>query len=143
MLTQVLLLALTISDPTAVRPSGHPAIRPSGYYKPRVEVWTAKGDNPFFRGDGARVYLRADQAAYVTLFRVDTDGRVRVLFPRAPWEDNFARGGRDFEVDGNELSREAFTIDDYPGVGYLFAVASADAFVYDGIESSDHWDYRV
>jgi len=31
----------------------------------------------------------------------------------------------------DELAREAFTIDDYPGVGYLFAVASADPFVYD------------
>src|SRR5213596_4122706 len=116
MLTQVLLLALTISDPTAVRPYGHPAIRPSGYYKPRVEVWTAKGDNPFFRGDGARVYLRADQDAYVTLFRVDTDGRVRVLFPRAPWEDNFVRGCQEFEVQ-NYPASYAFTVDDYPGVG--------------------------
>jgi len=28
-------------------------------------------------------------------------------------------------------------------VGYLFGVASSDAFVYDQIESGDHWDYRV
>jgi hypothetical protein len=74
---------------------------------------------------------------------VDTDGRVRVLFPSEPWEDNFARGGREFEVDGRASGGDAFTIDDYPGVGYLFAVASADPFVYDGIESGDHWDYRV
>ena len=98
MLTHVLLLALTISDPTAIPPYGHTAARPYGYYKPRVEVWTSKGDNPFFRGDGARVYMRTDQDAYVTLFRVDTDGRVRVVYPRAPWEDNFVRGGQEFEV---------------------------------------------
>ncbi len=137
MLTHIALLALTISGPTA-----HAATRPHGYYRPRVEVWTAKGDNPFFRGDGARVYLRADQDAYVTLFRVDTDGRVRVLFPRAPWEDNFVRGGQEFEIQ-NYASNYAFTVDDYPGVGYLFAVAAADPFVYDAIETGDHWDYRV
>ena len=34
-------------------------------------------------------------------FRVDSDGRVRVLFPRDPWEDNFVRGGQEFEVQGN------------------------------------------
>ena len=113
MLTHIALLALTLSGPTA-----HTATRPYGYYRPRVEVWTAKGDNPFFRGDGARVYLRADQDAYVTLFRVDTDGRVRVLFPRAPWEDNFVRGGQEFEVQ-NYASSYAFTVDDYPGVGYM------------------------
>jgi len=142
MLTHVLLLALTISDPAAIRPYGHTAARPYGYYKPRVEVWTSKGDNPFFRGDGARVYMRADQDAYVTLFRVDTDGRVRVVYPRAPWEDNFVRGGQEFEVESYS-SRSAFTVDDDPGVGYLFAVASADPFVYDAIETGDHWDYRV
>jgi hypothetical protein len=89
------------------------------------------------------VYFRLDQDAFVTIFRVDTDGRVRVLFPREPWEDNFARGGRELEVDGQQLRNEAFTIDDYPGVGYLFAVVAADPFIYDGIETGDHWDYRV
>src|SRR5438094_3901309 len=97
----------------------------------------------YTRGERVRLFFRLEQAAYVTIFRVDTDGRVRVLFPRDPWEDDFARGGRDLEVDGRQLGSDAFTIDDYPGVGYLFAVASADAFVYDQIESGDHWDYRV
>jgi len=105
---------------------------------------TDRGDAAVYtRGERVRLYFRLDQDAFVTIFRVDTDGRVRVLFPRDPREDNFARGGREFEVDGQQLRNEAFTIDDYPGVGYLFAVASADPFVYDGIESGDHWDYRV
>jgi hypothetical protein len=112
--------------------------------RPRIELWTNRADAAVYtRGERVRVYFRLDQDAYVTIFRVDTDGRVRVLFPRDPWEDNFARGGREFEVDGRALGTDAFTIDDYPGVGYLFAVASPDAFVYDQIESGDHWDYRV
>jgi hypothetical protein len=96
----------------------------------------------YTRGERVRVYLRLDRDAFVTVFRVDTDGRVRVLFPRDPWEDNFVRGNREFELEGRSLG-DAFAIDDYAGVGYLFAVASADAFVYDAIESGDHWDYRV
>jgi hypothetical protein len=119
------------------------AVRDPSSYRPRIELWTNRGDAAVYtRGERVRAYFRLDQDAYVTIFRVDTDGRVRVLFPRDPWEDNFARGGRDFEVDGRVLGSDAFTIDDYPGVGYLFAVASADAFVYDQIESGDHWDYR-
>jgi len=118
--------------------------RDPSLYRPKVELWTNRGDAAVYtRGERVRLYFRLDQDAYVTIFRVDTDGRIRVLFPRDPWEDNFARGGRDLEVDGSELAREAFTIDDYPGVGYLFAVASADPFVYDQIESGQHWDYRV
>jgi len=118
--------------------------RDPSFYRPRVELWTNRGDGAVYtRGERVRLYFRLDQDAYVTIFRVDTDGRIRVLFPRDPGEDNFARGGRDLEVDGNELAREAFTIDDYPGVGYIFAVTSADPFVYDKIESGQHWDYRV
>jgi len=109
--------------------------------RPKVEVWTNRGDDPFPSGQAVRVYFQVDRDAYVTVLRVDTDGRVRVLFPREPWEDNFARGGRVYEVGGT-TRREAFDVDDYPGVGYLFAVASADAFSYDPIETAEHWDYR-
>src|SRR6267143_185428 len=144
MMLTTILAALAISPP-----SGASIARVAGFADrhrvdagPYVEVW-ANEEDTFRRGQQIRVYFRTSQDAYVTIFRIDTDGRVRVLYPVEPWEDNFARGGQDFEVDGNELAREAFTIDDYPGVGYLFAVASADPFVYDQIESGDHWDYRV
>ncbi len=110
--------------------------------RPRVEVWTNRGDDPFHTGEDARVYLRADRDAYVALFRVDTDGRVRVLFPRDPWDDSFVRAGREFAV-GRGRNDDAFEIDDYPGVGYIFAVSSADPFDFDPITSGDHWDYRV
>ena len=138
MLTTIALLSLAISH-TPV-----PVVRQPHFYRPRIELWTNRGDAAVYtRGESVQLYFRLDQDAYVTIFRVDTDGRVRVLFPREPWEDNFARGGRDFQVDGNQLGRDAFAIDDYAGVGYLFAVAAPDPFIYDQIESGDHWDYRV
>src|SRR6266576_3971359 len=137
MFTNLALLSLAFLSTPAV--SGAPT-----FYRPRIEVWTNRGEGAgYTRGERVRLFFRLDQDAYVTIFRVDTDGRVRVLFPRDPWEDNFARAGRDLEIDGRQLGSDAFTIDDYPGVGYLFAVASANAFVYDQIESGDHWDYRV
>src|SRR5256886_5043051 len=110
--------------------------------RPRVEIWTDRGDDPYASSQGVRVHFRAEQDAYVTILRIDTDGRVRVLFPGEPWQDNFARGGRDYEVPGRD-SRDAFYIDDSPGVGYIFAVVAGDAFVYDALESHDHWDYRA
>ena len=119
------------------------SIRPAYVdYRPRVEAWTDRGDSPYAGGQWVRVHFRADRDAFVTILRVDTDGRVRVLFPREPWEDSFVRGGRDYEVQGGS-GRDAFYIDDYPGVGYVFAVASADPFVYDGIQRDEHWDYRL
>src|SRR5881396_1664557 len=137
MFTNLALLSLAFVSTPAV--SGAPT-----FYRPRIELWTNRGEGAVYTpGERVRLFFRLDQDAYITIFRVDTDGRVRVLFPRDPWEDNFARAGRDLEIDGRQLGSDAFTIDDYPGVGYLFAVASADAFVYDQIESGDHWDYRV
>ena len=120
-------------------PTPQPA---SFYYRPHVEVWTNRGDDPYASGQAARVYFRAEQDAYVTILRVDTDGRVRVLYPREPWDDNFARGGREYDVL-QRSSPDAFYVDDYPGMGYIFAVAAADPFVYDAIKSEDHWDYRL
>jgi len=137
MLAQLALLALATVPTVDTR---HPT---TAAYRPRVELWTNRGDAALYtRGERVRVFFKLDRDAFVTIFRVDTDGRVRVLFPREPWEDNFARGGREFEVEGRS-SDDAFAIDDYPGVGYLFAVTSADAFTYDAIESGDHWDYRT
>ena len=107
----------------------------------RVAVWTDRGD-PYTRGEGARVYLSTDEPTYVTVFRVDTDGRLRVLFPREPWGDTFVRNGRDFEVSGARGGR-SFIVDDYPGVGYLFAVSSSSPFDYTDITRGDYWDYRL
>jgi len=142
MFAYIALLGLSAAAGTGAVPAHRAPLTAHPSYRPHVEVWTTRGEEPFQRGDGVRVFIRADQDAYVTLFRLDTDGRVRVVFPREPWEDNFVRGGRDFEVQGYD-SQDLFRIDDYPGVGYLFAVAAADPFSFDAIESGDHWDYRV
>src|SRR5437867_1316777 len=82
----VLLTSLLVPGPSSPVP---------GYDqdRPRVELWTSRGDATYTRGQGVRVSFRLDRDVFVTIFRVDTDGRVRVLFPREPWEDNFARGG--------------------------------------------------
>src|SRR5437660_6343951 len=108
---------------------------------PQVEVWTDR-DEVFQRGDRARVYFRTAEDAYVTVLRIDTDGRVRVLYPTDPWLDNYARGGQRYEARSS-ADREAFIVDDYPGEGYIFAVASADPFNYTALVREDHWDYRA
>jgi hypothetical protein len=108
----------------------------------RVALWTDR-DEPYHRGEGARVYLELDQPAFVTVFRVDTDGRVRVIFPREPWSDSYLRDDRaTIELPGSRGGR-SFIVDDYPGVGYLFAIASPQPFDYDPIARGDYWDYRL
>jgi hypothetical protein len=116
-------------------------VRQSSTPKPRISV-SLDAESPYQRGDDAHVYLISEVDAYVTVVRIDTDGRLRLLFPLDPWEDNWVRGGQRVEV----LSRKkgtAFKISDYAGVGYVFAIASPDPFDFQAITRGDHWDYRT
>ena len=133
----MLLVGLPLTSSPTIDSASHAARAPAG----RVAVWTDR-DDPYRRGDGARVFLRAERAAHVTVLRVDTDGRLRVLFPREPWGDTRVPDARDFEVTGGRGGR-SFVVDDYPGIGYLLAIASSRPFDFDDIARGDHWDYRL
>jgi len=106
---------------------------------PRVSVWTDR-EGPYRRGDAVCVFASTRISGYLTVLRIDTDGGLRVLFPREPWEDTWIRGGRVVEVDDGGPG--GFAVDDYPGVGYLFAITSTEPFDYSSIERRDQWDYR-
>lgn len=94
------------------------------------------------RGDNAKVRLRLAEDGYVVVLRVDADGRIRVLFPLDPSDDDFVRGGREFELRGRG-GRETFYVDDRSGTGIVLAARSADPFRYDRFVRGDHWDYRA
>ncbi|MEO7138395.1 MAG: DUF4384 domain-containing protein [Gemmatimonadales bacterium] len=107
----------------------------------RISVWTDR-ENPYRRGEGARVYFRSDEPSYVTVLKVDTDGRIRALFPLQPWGRARVRGGRTEELSDSRNGRGVI-IDDDPGVGYLFAISSPIPFQYEDITRGDYWDFRV
>jgi hypothetical protein len=106
-----------------------------------VAVWTDR-DDPYDQGDAARVYVSAEEPAHLAVFRVDTDGRIRVLFPREPWDDTWLGESRRLEVPGARGGR-TFVVDDDPGIGYLFAIASRRPFDFKEIARGGHWDYRA
>lgn len=127
--------------PDPIVPEPNPPSR-HGVVGGRITLWTDRED-PYHRGEGARVYVELDAPAFVTVFRVDTDGRLRVIFPREPWSDPYVRDDRrPIELPGNRGGR-SFIVDDYPGVGYLFGIASPEPFDYDAIARGDYWDYRL
>jgi hypothetical protein len=107
--------------------------------RPGIRLWIA-GSDVFRRGERARVQYRTERDAYVTLFRVDTDGRIEVLFPTHPFDDNFARGGRMYTASA--YGHDAFVVDEYPGVGYVFGVASEAPFAYDAVANGERWNLR-
>src|SRR5207302_9653063 len=96
----------------------------------------------FDPGDRARVYVQTAQDGYLVVLHADAQGRVRVLFPLDPTDDDFVRGGRTLEVRGRG-DREAFYVDDADGAGLVLAARSAAPFKFDEFVRGDPWDYRV
>jgi len=108
---------------------------------PPVKVWL-NHDNYFQRGDKARVNVRLADDGYLLVLRADAEGRVRVLFPLDPSNDNFVRGHETIEVRSRG-DREAFYVDDREGSGLVLAARSTTPFKFDEFVRGDHWDYRV
>ena len=96
-----------------------------GDYALEARVWLDR-DPTLQRGDRVRIYYRVDQNAYVAIFHIDSNGTARMVFPSSPQEAHFARGGRDYRVlfPGSSF----WLVDDDPGVGYFFIVASPEPF---------------
>lgn len=134
------LLVVSLAHPTSI---AVPPQQPPRWHSDaagRISVW-ADREAPYRRGEGARIYFRTDEPGYVTVLRIDTDGRIRTLFPLEPWGGVKVRGGRTHEVSGTRTGG-ALTIDDDPGIGYLFAISSPFPFQYDEITRGDYWDFR-
>jgi hypothetical protein len=108
---------------------------------PGIRIWTNHGE-VYRHAERVQVFFRTEHDAYVTVLRLDTDGRVRVLFPRDPGDPDLARGGETYTVPGVD-DRNAFFVDDAPGVGYVFAVASQDPFDYSAFMANDHWSFQA
>jgi hypothetical protein len=108
---------------------------------PPVKVWL-NHDNYFQRGDKARVNVKLADDGYLLVLRSDAEGRVRVLFPLDPSNDDFVRGHETIEVRGRG-DREAFFVDDREGSGLVLAARSTAPFKFDEFVRGDHWDYRV
>ncbi len=100
---------------------------------PNVDVWFERG-NEFDRGEPGRVMYSGDAGSYVTLLRVDTDGRLTILSPRQPNDRSRFTGGQSgvavpFQADPTE------------GVGYVFAVASRTPFDFRNYRGrGNSWD---
>jgi hypothetical protein len=137
-LAPLLLAGLPLAT---LKPARDPIPFPPSGAVGRVAVWT-NHDAPYRRGETARVYLRVEEPSYVAVFRVDTDGRIRVLFPREPWADSHLRQQHALELTGRR-GADVLRVDEDPGVGYLIAIAADRPLDLRAITRGDAWDYRL
>jgi hypothetical protein len=118
------------------------AQEPTAEQGPGARIWLDRGDEPLLqRGDRVRIYYRTDADAFVAIFHVDTDGAVTLLHPRAPEEESFTRGGRDYRLLFPQSSY--WYVDEYPGKGYFFLLASPQPLDLAGLDyayQERRWD---
>jgi hypothetical protein len=113
---------------------------PNSAEDPPVKVWlSSKGD--FFLGETAKTYAQTKEDGYLVVLHADARGRIRVLFPIDPTDDQFVRGGKKHELKGRG-NREAFVVDD-SGRGSVFAAYSKSRFAVEKFTQNGHWDYRA
>jgi hypothetical protein len=118
-----LMVTVTVAAPTLM----------AAQRAPNVDVWFEQG-NEFDRGQPGRVMYSGDAGSYLTILRVNTDGRVIVLSPSQPNSRSKYAGGR----DGIGIP---FQADPADGVGYVFAVASRTPFDFRNYrDRADHWN---
>jgi len=125
----LLPLLLSLAGPAALQKADDPPVR--------IEI----NHEQFTRGDRARVYVEAAEDGHLVVLHADPEGRIRVLFPLDPSDDDFVRGGRKLEIRGRS-DRDAFFVDANDGSGTVVAVLSPDPLTFDGFVRNDHWDYR-
>jgi hypothetical protein len=111
---------------------------PSTTQDPPVHVWY-NSDGDFAYRDRAKVYARAADNGYLVVLRADLNGRVRVLWPVDPGENQFVSGGKKVELKGRG-GREAFVAEDSSGQGNVLAAWSKTPFTFDRYVKNGRWD---
>ena len=96
----------------------------------------------YSRGEYAQAQFSAYADGYVLLLQADQNGRIRVLFPLDPGDDNFIRGGKTYKVVGRD-SRGSFYLDQAGGSGMVYAAWSKSPFRFANFVRGDHWDYSI
>jgi hypothetical protein len=130
------LFMLLSSQPVAT-PSSSPRADPD----PPVRVWMSSDGN-YALGDHAKVYARAAQDGYLVVLHAAPDGRVRVLFPLDPQDDQRVQGRKKYELKGRG-GHEAFMVDDSSGHGTVLAAVAKAPFRFDQFEQNGRWDYQA
>lgn len=63
-----------------------------------VEIWTDNESGYYYQGDEIKIYFRASDDCYVTVYNVDTEGRVNLIYPFDKYDDQYIEGGRIYRI---------------------------------------------
>jgi outer membrane protein OmpA-like peptidoglycan-associated protein len=99
-----------------------------------VRVWMNKScGSPFYPNEKAVIFFTTDVDGYVTLYDIDTQGNVLVIFPNRHTPDNFVRSGQTLQIPAVEAGYDLI-VEEPEGIEYIEALASTNPYY--------RWDHR-
>jgi hypothetical protein len=116
-----------------------------------AEVWSNHSDGEYYEGDNIVIKFRVNRDAFVAIYTIDTRGRVKLLFPADPGQDNFVYGGITNSLPGSDDDYD-LVITGPEGLEHIQMIASPERFpipnwyhnsglLFDGDDYYDYMDY--
>ncbi len=98
-----------------------------------AELWLNKEcGSSFYPEEKVQIYFKTDTDGYVTLYDIDTQGNVLVIFPNEDTPDNFVRAGQSFQIPAQQANYDLI-VEGPEGIEYIEAMSSVDPYY--------HWNY--
>ena len=96
-----------------------------------VDIWTDRGERAvYYAGESIRIYFEVSRDAYVVIYDVDTEGRVRLIYPVDPYSDGWVQSETTYRLPPVGTAWD-LTVSGPPGIDYVVAVASTEPFLWD------------
>ena len=93
----------------------------------RVNLWLDRDEEEVYqRGDRLQVFFETNDDAYAVVYRIDTTGRVEVLWPRSRYDDGFVFGFHEYNLP--VVGAERLRTSSEEGQGYVEAIVSKYPF---------------
>src|SRR5512147_301407 len=83
-----------------------------------AQVWPNRDDAEYYTGDNVVINFRANRDCFVAIYSIDSRGRVNLLFPNDPSDDNYITGGVTYHLPGSN-DKYDLRIDGPSGREYL------------------------
>jgi len=116
-----------------------------------AEVWTDHADCEYYEGNNVRINFRVNRDAFIAIYSIDTRGRVDLLFPAVPTQDNFVYGGVTNTIPRPDDDYD-LVVNGPEGMEHIQIIASRDRFpipnwyhnsglVFEGDDRYDYMDF--
>ncbi len=87
-----------------------------------AEIWV--DDDSYYEGEDIDISFRANKDCYVAIYNIDTKGRVNLIFPNSPTDNNYLEANAIYSIPDRNDSYE-FKVQGPEGIEYLQIVASS------------------